>query len=29
MTLHEKDYRVYTWKSDNKIYSIWIVAEEN
>ena len=29
MILHGKDYRVYTWKSDNKIYSIWIAAEEN
>jgi phosphopantetheinyl transferase len=29
MSLHENEYKVYSWIEDNKIYSIWIWLEKN
>jgi len=28
MQLHEKEYKVYSWITDNKVYSVWINAED-
>ena len=29
MQLHEKEYKVFTWIAENKVYSIWINLEDN